>query len=264
MNFRSKNSGFTLLEVLIAMTLMVFISIAIYQATTKTFELRDILSVEGDFFSEIRLSMGIMENDVGMLYSPVIIIPPEKTPSNAQTPPTQAQDNAPAEIASKFWGGFADNTGIRHMRFIGSDNSMSFVTTSNIRVYKNSIESIFKKVVYRIESEQRDENTDESMAGTMVLVKTENPNAFDTEEDEGNLLKKYSLIHGVKKLQFRYYRKEKDDWFKNWDSETDNFKNIYPDVIEVEIEVIGPQRHAFEGKFKFRPEIPLNGLNPSS
>src|SRR3954470_4695672 len=71
----NSEAGFTLLEVLISMVILMFIGIAISQMTTKTFELRDVLSNEGDFYNGIRLSMQIIQRDVALMYSPVLILP---------------------------------------------------------------------------------------------------------------------------------------------------------------------------------------------
>src|SRR5690348_1896944 len=49
-------AGFTLIEVMVSMAIMVFISLAIYQAMTETYKLREVLSVEGDFYNSIRLA----------------------------------------------------------------------------------------------------------------------------------------------------------------------------------------------------------------
>ena len=50
---------------------------------------------------------------------------------------------------------------------------------------------------------------------------------------------------------------DKIEWGPNWDTDKDEFKNLYPDIVEVSIEVAGPSRLQFEGTYKFRPEIPL-------
>ena len=49
--------GFTLLEVLISIVIMAFISLGIYQATTESYKLREELVSDSDFYNEIRLTM---------------------------------------------------------------------------------------------------------------------------------------------------------------------------------------------------------------
>ena len=57
------------------MVIMAFISLGIIQATTETFKLRDVLSVEGDFYNAIRLATDIIRRDTVNLYSPEMLIP---------------------------------------------------------------------------------------------------------------------------------------------------------------------------------------------
>jgi len=261
-------AGFTLIEVMIAMVLLVIISISIYQATTQTYALRDKLMHEGEFFNGIRLSMGILERDFSMLYSPVLMKPEDK---RTNPPPADAQDlqaiiEADQGVQQQFWGAVVDKTGIRPSKFVGTDNKLSFISASHVRIYKNAAESEFAKVTYEL---QNDRSGLPSAELGQVLVKTSNPNAFDEDDSPGNadkakLKRVYPLLPGVKSLKYRYYRKDKDQWGTSWDSDSADTKNIYPDMIECTIEVVGPSRLMFTGVYKFRPEVPLRGIIPSS
>jgi hypothetical protein len=101
------------------------------------------------------------------------------------------------------------------------------------------------------------------------LIKTESPNVFETDERNDKFHKTFPILHGIKKLRFRYWRKDKgqtsfaNGFVKEWDSDKEETKNIYPDMIEISIEVHGPSRLIFEGLYNFRPEVPLSGITPS-
>jgi prepilin-type N-terminal cleavage/methylation domain-containing protein len=265
LNLRNNSSGFTLLEVLIAMAILVFISFAIYQATTETYKLRDVLSIEGNFYNSIRLCTSIMQQDVALIYSPVISTPSPTPSQNPGAPPTQPgnplnvlPDDLPQSFT--FWSAAIDATGLRPSRFIGTENKMSFISLSHHRIYKDSPESEFAKVTYEIKKEDRSA----AIPDAYVLVKTESPNAFARDDYRDQFNRSYDLLHGIKKLSYTYYLRDGNTWknFRSWDSDKEETKNRFPDIIELNLEVIGPKNLSFEGKFKFRPEIPLNGLNP--
>lgn len=281
MNSKSPSKGFTLLEVLISIVILAFISLAVFQIMSKTYELRDILLVEGEFHSEIRLSMGILERDITLMYSPLLMLPPKKSAAQAQPP--QQPGGAPAESAVNaiteadreryftYWMGIMDDTGLRATRFIGERDRLSFVASSHTRVYKDSRESVFAKVAYELRADEFQEalEADAKAQGrepqkTQMLVKLVNTDVFDYEEENEKTARTYALLHGVTGLKFRYYHREKDQWQDTWDSAKPEFRNIFPDVIEIQIKVIGPERQNFEGVFKYRPEIPLNGLTSST
>jgi prepilin-type N-terminal cleavage/methylation domain-containing protein len=270
--------GFTLMEVLITMVLLLVISLAIYRATTQTYRLRDILQNEGEFYNGIRLSVGILERDVALIYNPVIMLP--KTPKasdpfgagNGQLTPDEAQElqelqGSDAGRSTTYWSGAVDKTGVRPSRFVGSDTKMTFVSVSHIRIYKDAPESEFLKVKFELVPDRA-----EGADGAQVLMRTVNPGAFDDNDErlvKSSLSRStqhvYPLLRGIKKLKYRYLHKtpDKEEWLNAWDSDTQDLKNLYPDMIEVSLEVDGPYRFHFEGTYHFRPEIPLHGLTPT-
>lgn len=260
--FKSPNKGFTLLEVLIAIMILAFISIAIFQTTTRSFELREDLKSESTFYNEIRLSMNIIDRDVAMLFNPLLMVPETSAspnPSQAQQQVVYNEEEFGRSI--HFWGP-PDRHGIRPMRFQGREDQMSFVALSNVRVYKDSPEAEFSAITFKLDDDPKANDPDEGAVGGKILVKTASPNAFEEDEDKDKYKKIYPLMRGVQRLVFSYYYKEKDRWESSWDSDKPDFKNIYPDAIKVTIEVKGPKNLGFEGAFQMKPEVPQRGIDP--
>jgi prepilin-type N-terminal cleavage/methylation domain-containing protein len=276
-------SGFTLIEVMISLVILTFISLGIYQATTEAYRIRDVIAAEGEFYSSIRMSMDILRRDVAALYSPVIARAPKKTQQPnlptagnpaaglaGQPDAVDANGNNPKDMeainssdagrTSAFWLPATDKTALRPSRFVGTERKLSFVAVSHIRIYKDAPESVFAKVTYDIERDEDDKSGD-----TNVLVKTESTGVFDDDERrDRKQVHTFKLLHGIKKLRYRYWRKDKDRWETSWDSDKDDYKEKYPDLVEVTFEVTGPERLSFEGVYKLKPEIPLRGMDPSS
>lgn len=281
---------------MIAIVLLVLISVAIYQATTQTFKYRSKLINEGDFYGGIRLAMGLMDRDIAALFSPVNLNPKNFRNSNGQATvggvdandrdgariPTRTRSNDPRGGANRtdeaaqaqqlaelerseigqttdFWLGATDLTAIRPSRFVGTENRLSFVTAAHMRIYKNSEECEYAKVVYEL----RDEKGSELGEGTKVLVKVEDPDVFDDGDKKGKAAKIYPLLSGVKKFSFRYYRRDKKAWERTWDTNRDDMKGLYPDLIELTLEVAGLSRLSFKGVYMFKPETPFYGIDPT-
>jgi general secretion pathway protein J len=265
-------AGFTLLEIMIAMAIMIMIAGAIFQATTQTFKLREVLSTEGDFHNGIRLAIQIIQRDVALIYTPTLM-----RPNRAEAPPdpltgVPSSPNSGQELGDdlgqsfKYWSPALDSSGLRPSRFQGSDTKMSFISLSHIRIYQDSTESEFAKISYELRPDTGGnlDRRDDQKPG-MVLVKTEDSNAFNKEERKDNATRTYPVLHGIRKLSFLYYQQDGNTWKsgRSWDSDKDETKNKFPDIIEVQLEVMGPHDQTFTGTFKFRPEIPVNGLYPS-
>jgi prepilin-type N-terminal cleavage/methylation domain-containing protein len=289
---RAADEGFTLIEVMIAIVLLVMISVAIYQATTQTYRYRAKIINEGDFYSGIRLAMNLMDRDLAALFSPVNMNPNTKksatgtavddqaaaaqaaqggivgVPAKSGKPgvPNEAEllDNlARSELGqtSDYWLPATDSTAIRPSRFFGTDTRMQFVTASHMRLYKNFRESEYAKVIYEV----REDKDSQIVEGTRLLVKVEDSNVFD---DDKSLRKEknariYPLLPGVKSVKFRYYRRDKKSWENTWDTNRDDMKGLYPDLIEIKIEVVGLNKLSYTGSYMFKPEMPFYGLEPT-
>lgn len=268
---RNSESGFTLLEVLIAICILSFISVGIYQAVSETFKIRESISTEGDFYNGIRLSMNILQRDLTLLYSPISQLPKPKPvgsppPGVPAQPVSQLQPSISAEALqldpnlgqlTDFWEPAMNASGIRLSRFVGTDNKITFISNSHLRVYKDSSESEFARITYEFIQDDQDKEF-------KMLVKTENTDTFNLETRSSDPFSRtYPLLHGVRTFKFRFYRKDKDEWGPSWDTDKDEFRYMYPDIVELTLEVQGPPRTSFEGRFLFRPELPLRALNPS-
>jgi prepilin-type N-terminal cleavage/methylation domain-containing protein len=289
LTFQSKNStsptaGFTLLEVLISLAVMVFISFAIFQATTETYKLRDSLAAEADFNNAIRLSMNIIERDISLIYSPMAFVQSKTNTSNnsgnsgnsgnpANQPPGAGNLGASANIGTAvlpddlgrsftYWSPALDISGLRPSHFVGTEDQLSFISLSHHRIYKNSPESEFAKISYQTKPDTENKDTPD----TLILIKTESPNAFASDDIKDTFTHSYELLHGVKKISYSYYQRDGNTWktFKSWDSDRSETKNLIPEIVELKIQVQGPRKLSFEGIYKFRPEIPFNGLNHST
>lgn len=263
---RQSDSGFTLIEVLIAFTVLAFISLAIFQAITQSYRLRDVLMTEGEFYNGIRLAMGIMERDVSLAFSSYPFLPIAAQNSNPLGSPNQtvpivpnidvaAQLGGDAQVVSKHWGAVMHLSGIRPARFQGDDRSLHFVSAGHLKIYRDAKESVFARMGYRFEKLNRDE--------TYTLIRTTNTNAFDVRKEEDAHTKEYKLLSGIQEFKLQYFDREKNQLASSWDSEKPENKNRFPDLIELTVVVTGSDRLRFEGQFKFKPELPSRELSSS-
>lgn len=253
---RSDSGGFTVLEVLISIFLMVVISFAIYQATTETYRLRDVLSGEGEFYNTVRLSMSVLQRDIENTFTPVSLRP-EPVPG-PQQPGEEAPPGTPEITPNPFYASSIDKHGIRVTRFEGKDSQLAWVAASNVRMYRDSRESEFLKVRYELAPE----NDPDFPAGQGLrrLVRIVSPDVFEYDEDKDKSARNYTLLHGIKNWKFRYYSTEKKQWFDSWDSDASDTREKLPDLIEVRLEVTAPKGLSYDGHYQFRPEMPTDGI----
>lgn len=259
-----RNHGFTLIELMIAMLVLSFISLGIYNATTETFKRRAETEEDGDFYNAIRLALDVIGRDVTSIYSPQAAALPYGVgdalgPSGAsgasgQPPPqaaAQPQDFGPP---LKFWGAPVNDKNVRPSRFQGEENKMTFVANTHARLYRDSRESELAKISYALEEQK---NPEPGNPGK-VLVKHEDPDVFnedDARDSETDV--RYALLDIVKNVTFEYLDGDKDVWNKKWDTESSDHKNKFPDIIKVTLEVYTPANtgNTFTVVQQYRPEL---------
>lgn len=257
------NSGFTLIEVVIAFFVMSLISIGLTQAVIESAELREKIRAESHFYNGIRFAMEIVGRDISMLYTPKPMIPEDENEEKGELPgPADSEDLAAimggdAFRDSPYWGPVVDKTGIRLANFVGFAESVNFISAAHVRMYAETPESVFSKVMYELRA---DEDVEEGYEGTFVLVRRFTPNAFDLEKDEDDYTKTYEVLDRIKSFKLEYYDHSRERWESKWDTQSSDFKGRYPDAVRVTLEVLGDANRSFEGTYVFKPEIPFNGL----
>lgn len=259
-----KQSGFTLIELMIAMTILAFISMAVYQNTTQSFVLRDNVEQDGDFYNSIRVALDILGRDVIHIYSPNAAALPgdlgkaaKKTAQgtfDVQADPNSGGTNpAPPEPASQFWGESINTVGVRPSRLQGEAEKISFIINSHMRLFRDSAECDFAKIIYALE----DDRDQKSNATVKALIKREDPAAFeDNTRQKSETEVRYVLISNVKSLKFRFLDGEKDKWDDKWDTEGMDHKGKFPVVIEITLEVTPPNsQNPLKITQLYRPEF---------
>lgn len=257
--------GFTLIEMLIAMFILSFIAMAVYNNTVQTYKIRDSVENEGDFYNSLRVTLDVMGRDIGSIFTPKIAALPGDAGKTAGQPQQPGQNQAPQGTfgappgqqqqqnlgeAWAHWGPPINNFGVRPTRFVGEANKITFVTNSHLRLFQDSRESEFAIISYSLE-----DTTNKATSRATTLVKLENTAVFDEIPPEDSAVS-YPLVENVKSLVFKYLDGERDRWEDKWDSQSQDFKDRFPDVIEVSLEVFLPNsQNTFTVVQRFRPEM---------
>jgi len=250
--------GFTLLELLISIMILSFISLGVYQTTSSSFSLREDLEKDGDFYNSIRVALDIIGRDIAHMYSPqgsafpgdigkATIIDPAK--------PNEPKERSPyTDVIWPFWGGAINAMGVRPARFLGEATKMTFIANSNFRLFRDAPESDFIKVTYSYEEDTL------AGRGTRALFRRTHTDVF-TEREDSATEERYLLISRLKSLKFSFLDGEKDRWdmTPRWDTAEGLYKDVYPAMIRVEIEVFTPNsdENTFSISQLYRPELNL-------
>jgi hypothetical protein len=223
--------------VLIAIGLLSLMSIAIFQVTTRSFDVNFKLGAESTDYIAIVLSLQAVESDLSQIYS---------TPAEGNLPPESSSQ------PSDFWSGPIRSDGLRRSRLTGTKERLTFVSNGNLRVEADSPQSDFQKVIWEIER-----NSD----GAYSLYRTTDWDAF-RYDNSAQPPPRVALLENLASAQFTYYRKENRTWEDQWDSEGRFVRpeSRFPDLISLKIELPDPTDSANQLQWEVvvRPNMPLN------
>ena len=278
------NKGFTLIEVLITLFILVLIGVTTSKAVIDAANLKEVLKDETEFSSEYRTSITFLERDLDQIFNPRWFLSADMKPIDPYNPPPVTQLPAGStqipvltpEAINKFlkgyayqsfeyWGAVLDPTGIRPSRFKGDDKSMSFVTASHTRIYQQKKESIYAKVKYELIKQPFNSNLNkeqnDKLADLHALIKTENTHAFELEEPkDAKYATEYLVLNNIKKFSIAYYKAVEKSSVKTWDSDAQETKGVFPEAIEIELTIQAPNGRMMDSKVLFKLETPNNVL----
>ena len=261
-----RNPGFTLIELIISMTILAFISLGVYQLTANSFEMREKLEAEADFYNTIRTALAQMERDVLMIYTPQVGALPRQL-AQATVPGQQGQGSGQTAgeppfdpgVSTPFWGPLFNRFGVRPSRLQGEAGKISFISSSHVRLFKDSHETEFAKITYALEDDRLSRGADGSVP--KALVRYEDHDAFTDDGRPSETNARYVLLVPVVSLKFTFLDGRNDQWQNNWDTDGRDTKNQYPALIKVALEMRlpppAPKDATFEVVQVIKPELAL-------
>lgn len=252
-----RSRGFTLIEVLIAMAMLAVLSLLVYQATVRSFDINQKLSVEAVNFSSLSVTLQALQQDVSQLYS---IALSKDLLEKGQKSLSVDGSGRTSQVAGTFWSAPIRSDGLRRTRFIGSRDKITFVTNSNRHVQAGQKESDILKITWEIVKNKR---------GEYSLSRSSDANAFNYEDSKINDQiepEKYELLETIKSASFSFYQAENQKWDDGWDSENQYSKeeSRYPTLISLKVELPDPTNpsNTMQWESIFKPNVDFNLQKP--
>ena len=217
------HSGFTLIEVLIAITILSFIMITVVSVTDSSIQIKDRVLSEDKETLQIETALSRFEWDFSQIYSPLYYSHEMKKENLQDEESVLAFDNLINSFNSNENFPKPSYDGLPIPKVIFKDKStFSFFTTSNRRKLKDIKQSHFAWVQYSLETDRevRDEDDSDSPKprSNKIFVRKFKPNnVFDKESIDWGDIKRQVLLRNVESLKFEFWDKEKKKWQDNID-----------------------------------------------
>jgi prepilin-type N-terminal cleavage/methylation domain-containing protein len=242
----SKETGFTLIEILIAITLLAFISLGVVNITENAVLTKERTAKVNENNLQIETAMSRFEWDFSQIYSPlyfstVMNLNPTQNNSNNSSSPSSSQpggsinssQNAEVnqvlqqyyeQLISRFERNehfsSVSQEGYPIPRFYSPEkNIFEFFTTSNRRKIENQKQSHFAWVRYSLvdqeqtEDEEQNLNIPKSLKSLVRYFSADDPYSekrIDVEDAER--IKGSVLLRNVEKIEFQFWDQQRRKW----------------------------------------------------
>jgi len=200
--------GFTLIEVMIALTIMVVMVTALYQAMATSFETKDIVTKMNDRFHEGRQVTGKIARELRMAFLRAEV-------------PEQFREEKPTVLT----------------RFKGERDEIYFASTAHLRLRAGARESDQSEIAYYLGSSRRD-----SPYRGKTLFRRES-RRIDGRPDRGGYI--WPVVDGVKEFRLEYWDDTKeiggDAWQRNWESHENEAEPLLPARVRITLVLESPR-----------------------
>lgn len=237
----SNQSGFTLIEILIAITLLAFVSLGVVNITENAALTMERTTEVNQNNLQIETALGRFEWDFSQIYSPLYfstVLNPNQSvsPRNPNDPNdenpdqlTQQANFSPAlqqyyeQLVARFERNehfsAVSKEGFPIPRFYAPEkNVFEFFTSSNRRKFENTKQSHFAWVRYALANQEAlpdgEENPDipQNLKSLVRYFSADDPYNDKRLDPEGSDLKGSVLLRNVESLEFQYWNYNTKKW----------------------------------------------------
>lgn len=248
-----KADGFTLLEVMIAIMLLAFVSVFSGQAINRAIKTKEKVQKDLDRHSMLRDALRVIERDINNAFNyqdfnaKLFNMSLKEREARAKAPATGGAKppGAPASpvppptpgvVQAPFQETYKPKVEFNFTQFVGEKNSLHFSTVSNVRMTEDSQASEQAEVGYFLKSCRRraQQNVSSNCLWRRVGI------VIDDDPLKGG--EQTVLLENVEKFELRYLGPGKEkEWVDTWSSGEKGdaiTKGKFPYAVEVTIEVL--------------------------
>lgn len=211
-------SGFSLLEILIAITLLGFLSISIFTITNNSIDTKESVLKEDREFLQVYTAMFRLDKDFSEIYSPLYYqsLPiAKKGYNNANSPYGGSPNYQQQQNSAKYKFQTSQNFPLATVNNLPIPNvtqedktSLRFMTSSNKRYVEDQKQSRYAWVEYFLAPDDRGDLATAAYQIMRREIKSDiyNPN-LDFEKTAPHV-----LLRGVKEFKFEFYGRTQQKW----------------------------------------------------
>jgi prepilin-type N-terminal cleavage/methylation domain-containing protein len=275
---KTKN-GFTLLEVLIVLTIMSVLTLLSTQNIQQAIKAKLKLQVQIDDFSQVRDSLKVIERDINLAFHYTDLElemrellkkkrqelckpaagasqPPPPAPGSPAPPPMPCYN---AQDPTDPLNATTENRSDPVTHFIGKDNEIYFATQNASRLSEGIKQADFVKVAYLLQTCRKPGGDGSGASKNCLVRRTASVVEGDITKGGENIV----LLEDVSEFKLRYFGKGKQDWVSDWNSKQGDSvtKNRFPDSVEINLTIGRGKEGETKKKISMQMVVPIRFPN---
>lgn len=216
LDFKSWHSqpqaGFTLLEVLIAITLLSFVMLSVVSITDDSIRTKERVTSEDAEYLQVETAMNRVDWDISQAYSP-LYFSHEMKPNNLSPDEGDAYNQLVAKYQTNDRFAFPSYDALPVPLYKrDGKNTITFFTTSNRRKLKNIKQSHYAWVQYTIENDDDISSTTKGAAKGILVRKFAPNDVYNTEAVDWSKIKSQVLLRNVESVLFEFWNPATRKW----------------------------------------------------
>lgn len=210
-----ENKGFSLIEILVAITLLAIMMIYIVNITNDAVKTKESVTFEDRDYLQIETALNRFELDFTQIYSPLFFEGLKKENKTFDDPDSNPEtDSTIYRPTPNFPLVTSENSPVP---IIENPNNytLSFLSLSNRRKVQNAKESLFVWVRYEVRSSEKEKDDEESKLrneGSYELVRYTIATDIYRQDLDWEKEKPQILLKYIKKLSFLFWDETKEDY----------------------------------------------------
>jgi len=220
---RASPPGFTLMEIVIAITITSFIGLGIGVAFNNTIKAKETIETTAEHYRMLRTAMARMTREIGAAY-----------------------------VSDRYDSKRYRDAFDRPTNFIGARDKLMFTTLAHQRLSSDAKESDQMIVEYQVKA-----SVEKGVRNRNDLVRREKVVLEERMERGGS---EDVLFEGAKKIEFQYWNSERKQWEDEWDTRRNDRKSILPTRVKLTLSAV--DENGKEVKYTTQTRIMLNTEMP--
>lgn len=215
--------GFTLLEVLIALTIFTIIGVATVKHLQQLMNTKNYAFAELDLYNNLRAAISLMRFDL-----------------------SQAFHIQYDELGAEAKQAVLQNQPVPHTMFDGRKNELIFTSLSHRVYYAGLRECEQTEISYFLQPRDRQ---------LPVFMKRESE-IIDSDLYQGGAV--YTLVENVTSLTFQYWDEKTAKWVDDWSSDNGEYRDRFPLAVRATLTVASAGKKDLKLSSEFKVAFPNN------